>query len=109
MLVFLSVPTHLIVRPSMVADSTRPCFAWSMNSEYDTASRVVWRASNCLTTVSTTKPMTSQIPTFFKRLFNVVLRAPGGDCQNYASNSRPYRPRALGDANFFKLSLTDDK
>src|ERR1700693_1513148 len=79
MLVFLSVPTHLIVRPSMLADSTRPCLAWSMNSEYDTASRVVWRASNCFTTVSTTRPMTSQIPTFFKRLFNVILQTPRGD------------------------------
>ena len=66
---FLSVDTHLIVRPSTLADSTLPLFAESMNSEYDTESFVPWRESNCLTTVSTTRPITSQMPTVFIKLF----------------------------------------
>src|SRR4029453_3957337 len=41
-----------------------------MNSEYGTESLLPWRASNCLTTVRTTRPMTSQMPMFFNRLFN---------------------------------------
>src|SRR5512139_1076867 len=41
-----------------------------MNSEYGIVSRVVWRESNCFTTVRTTSPITSQMPMFFKRLFN---------------------------------------
>src|SRR5205823_1500820 len=66
---FLSVDIHLIVRPSTLADSTLPLFAESMNSEYDTESFVPWRESNCLTTVSTTRPITSQMPTVFIKLF----------------------------------------
>ena len=45
-----------------------------MNSEYGTASLRPWRASNCLTTVSTTRPITSQMPIFLSRLFNVAPR-----------------------------------
>src|SRR5436190_5813133 len=45
-----------------------------MNSEYGTASLGPWRASNCLTTVSTTRPITSQMPMFFRRLFNAAPR-----------------------------------
>jgi hypothetical protein len=43
---------------------------------------VVWRASNCLTTVNTTRPMTSQMPTFLSKLFNAIFQAPRAGFQH---------------------------
>src|SRR6266536_2269706 len=66
---FLSALTHTIRRPSTVAVSTVPALALSMNSEYGTVSFGACRESNCLTTVTTTSRITSQMPTFLSRLF----------------------------------------
>src|SRR5580693_8881494 len=73
-----------MVRPSIDADSIRPSLACSMKSEYGTASFVPGRASNCLTTVRTTRPTTSQMRRFLSRLFNVL---PSGAFRRIPCNS----------------------
>ncbi len=102
---FLSADTQRIVRPSTVADSTPPDFALSMNSEYETVSFVVWRASNCFTTIITTSAMTSQMPTFLSRLFKVT---PCGE-KSWAAAcpSSFYAPAVPSDAGASYLSLSD--
>src|SRR6185369_9793333 len=88
-----------------------------MNSEYGTVSFDDWRESNCLTTVSTTSPITSQMPTFLSRLFNVTpcgslvrSRAAANHChdtvapgERYPSNCLLYSgPRLQGQPNLPK-------
>jgi hypothetical protein len=73
-----SVVVAFSVRPWITTLAMRPAFTSSRNCEYSSVFCATWRVLNWLKTVISTRPITSQIARFLKRLFKLSSLARQG-------------------------------